>query len=204
MVSPVVVSRIQNRRGTQVQFDALYPPGYNGVGGADINIWTNILLPGEVALCTDTRRVFIGNLNGEYIEIDTTLGGGIALLPLVISLPPIGVFTAIPELEYDPSPFFTLLYDVTDSPSLDWNVVGSNFSKNGELKITAVADWSPPTPAATLTDTGTEMYGPGYTTESISFEAGYNLASDKIQIRYTHNFPTNLTFSTTSLRWLPF
>jgi hypothetical protein len=33
MSAPVVVSRIQNRRGTQTQFNALYPPGYSGVGG---------------------------------------------------------------------------------------------------------------------------------------------------------------------------
>lgn len=66
--TPVVVSRIQNRRGTQADFDNLYPPGYTGTGGA---IGPDILQPGELALCTDTRRVFIGNINGEYIELAT-------------------------------------------------------------------------------------------------------------------------------------
>jgi hypothetical protein len=41
MASPVVVSRIQNRRGTQAQFNALYPPGYNGIGGFG-NIFVSI------------------------------------------------------------------------------------------------------------------------------------------------------------------
>src|SRR5271165_5499288 len=33
MAEPVVVSRIQNRRGLQADFNALYPPGYQGTGG---------------------------------------------------------------------------------------------------------------------------------------------------------------------------
>jgi len=71
MASPVTVSRIQNRRGTQAQFNALYPPGYTGTGPVNINLYPNILMPGELALCTDTRRVFLGNLSGEYIELAT-------------------------------------------------------------------------------------------------------------------------------------
>ena len=78
MASPVVVSRIQNRRGTQVQFDALYPVGYTGIGGYgslpgfNVTNFPDVLLPGELAFCTDTRRLFIGNINGEYTEV----GGG--------------------------------------------------------------------------------------------------------------------------------
>lgn len=204
MASPVVVSRIQNRRGTQDQFDALYPPGYAGVGGVDINVYPDILLEGELALCTDTRRIFLGNLNGEYIEVIAASANNLDFSPLVVILPPAGTFTVIPELEYDPTPFFAFLYDVTDSIDPDWNIVGTDFSRNGELKITAIVDYSPPSPAVTLTDTGTEIYGPGYLGETINFEAGYNSASDKIEIRYTHNFPTNVTFSTSYIRWLPF
>ena len=161
MSTPVVVSRIQNRRGTQSQFNGsyvppgpgpIYPTGYNGIGGfgsvsgpliattstsgtgsvATVSfaaatylenspigssvtitgvtpvgyngIWTvtassgtsvsfasattgvqtvagtitrpynsinypSVLLAGELALCTDSGRVFMGNINGEYLEI---------------------------------------------------------------------------------------------------------------------------------------
>jgi hypothetical protein len=75
MTAPVVVSRIQNRRGLQTQFDELYPPGYLGVGGygSIVNFtpenFPNVLLPGEIVLCTDTRKVFIGNVNGEYLQL---------------------------------------------------------------------------------------------------------------------------------------
>lgn len=74
MAAPVVVSRIQSRRGTQAQFDALYPLGYSGIGGYgslpgfNSTNYPNVLMPGELALCTDTRRVFLGNLNAEYLE----------------------------------------------------------------------------------------------------------------------------------------
>lgn len=75
MASPVVVTRIQNRRGTQAQFDALYPPGYTGVGGYGSIVGFNatnfpdVLLPGEMAFCTDTRNVFLGNVNAEYVQL---------------------------------------------------------------------------------------------------------------------------------------
>jgi hypothetical protein len=77
MVSPVVVSRIQHRRGLQTQFDELYPLGYVGVGGYNAPAfpdftplnYPNVLLPGEMVLCTDTRRVYMGNINGEYLQL---------------------------------------------------------------------------------------------------------------------------------------
>jgi hypothetical protein len=75
MASPVTVTRIQNRRGTQDQFDDLYPPGYDGTGGFgsvvgfNITNYPGVLLSGEIALCTDSRRVFLGNINGEYLEL---------------------------------------------------------------------------------------------------------------------------------------
>jgi hypothetical protein len=210
MASPVVVSRIQNRRGTQAQFDALYPPGYDGVGGADINVYTGILLPGELALCTDTRRAFIGNLNGEYVELDTVVGDGIVLDPLSVVLPPAPTFTLIPELTYQVTPFFTLLYSITNSASPDWNTIGSVFSKNGELKITAVEDFIPPPPIppfppltpVTLTDTGTEINLA--LPADISFIARYDLTATNIEILYMHDFAGSLTFSTSTIRWAPF
>ena len=104
MAAPVVVSRIQNRRGTQAQFDSLYPPGYTGIGGVSIITWPNILLPGELALATDTRNIYLGNLNGEYVKISTGAGENIALLPLVVSLPPAAIFTVIPELTFLATP----------------------------------------------------------------------------------------------------
>lgn len=63
---PVLSSRIQCRRGTQAQFESLYPPGYDGTTGVDINQWPQILQPGEFALCTDTSRIYVGNVNGTY------------------------------------------------------------------------------------------------------------------------------------------
>lgn len=196
MASPVTVSRIQNRRGTQVQFDALYPPGYTGVGPVDINAYPNILMPGELALTTDTRRIFLGNLTGEYLEIATAAAGGILLGPLVLQLPPVGVFTPIPELDYLATPFFTLLYDVTDSLSPDWNIVGTTFSRIGEMKITAVVDFGPG--SVSLTDTSTDV---NTTLFDISFSADYS--GPNIEISYTHNFPGLLTFSSSTILWLP-
>jgi len=201
MASPVTVSRIQNRRGTQAQFDALYPPGYTGVGPVDINLWPNILMPGELALCTDTRRIFLGNLTGEYVEIASVLGGGILLAPFVISLLPTVVFpapplfTPIPALNYLATPFFTLLYDVTDSPNPDWNTVGTNFSRNGEMKITAATFGAG---TVSLTDSSVDVNNTVY---DISFTADYN--GPNIEISYSHNFPGSLTFSSSTILWLP-
>jgi hypothetical protein len=205
MASPVVVSRIQNRRGLQSQFDALYPPGYTGIGGYGSIIgfnatnFPNVLMPGELALCTDSRQMFMGNLNAEYIEL--AVESGLALNPLVIQLPPIGVFTAIPALTYVSTPFFTLLYDLTDDLSLDQNIPGTDFSRNGSLQITAVKYIVAP-PAATLTDSGTEINNALLST--ISFIAEYDFTQTLIEIKYMHDFPGNLTLSSTSLIWLPF
>ena len=197
MASPVTVSRIQNRRGTQAQFDALYPPGYTGVGPVDINIYPNIMMPGELALATDTRRIFLGNLTGEYVELSTAAGGGILLGPLVLSLPPAGVPTPIPQLDYSATPFFTLIYDITDSASPDWNTVGTTFSRNGEMKIAAVVDFGPG--SVSLTDTSVDV---NTTLFDISFTADYN--GPNIEISYMHDFPGNLTFSSSTILWLPF
>lgn len=207
MASPVVVSRIQNRRGLQSQFDLLYPAGYAGIGGYgslpgfNSTNYPDVLLPGEIALCTDSRRSFIGNINAEYIELAISSLNVLSLLPLVIQLPPIGTFTTIPELTYLVTPFFTLFYDLTDDLSPDQNIAGTNFSRNGSLQITAVKYVASP-PAATLTDTGTEINNASPST--ISFIAEYDVTQTLIEVKYMHDFPGNLTFSSTSLVWQPF
>ncbi len=234
MSSPVVVSRIQNRRGSQLQFDgyvwnplgpnSVYPNGYTGIGGygsfPDFNStnYPNVLLPGELAFCTDSRKVFLGNLSGEYVQIAEVSLAGEFLTPIEWILPPAGSWTLITRtipgpitisLEYIATPFFTLLYSVTDNASTDWNSVGNNFSKNGELKITAINSATvlppdPPLPAApythvTLTDTGIEVNTTP--TFDIHFKAQYS-GSD-IQILYKHDFAGSLRFSTNTIAWLP-
>jgi len=207
MASPVVVSRIQNRRGLQSQFDALYPPGYNGIGGYgsqpgfDATNYPDVLLPGEMALCTDSRKMFIGNINAEYVELAEANAGALDLPPVVIQLPPVGVFTTIPALTYQATPFFTLLYDLTDDLSPDQNVPGTDFSRNGTLQITAIKYIAAP-PAATLTDSGTEINNALPST--ISFIAEYDGTNTLIEIKYMHDFPGNLTFSSSSIIWQPF
>ena len=203
MSSPVVVSRIQNRRGTQAQFTALYPAGYNGIGGADILTWPNILLPGELALCTDTRKIFMGNLNGEYVQLAEMVGDGQFLTPIEWILPPSAVWTPVTRtipgpvtvsLEYSKTPFLSILYGITDNVAADWNLLGTNFSKNGELVITAVST------SATLVDTGTAVnLTPLF---DINFKAQFDTTN--IQISYMHNFPGSLKLSTNSIVWLPF
>jgi hypothetical protein len=215
--TPVVVSRIQNRRGTQSQFDALYPTGQPGTG-------PNVLQPGEIALCTDTGRVFVGTVNlasekGFYIELATASStSSLTFLPQSINLPPSpAVWSPIPALDHTATPFYNILYSITDatqspvgSPA-PANTVGTNFSKNGELKITAiVTPVAPPPPdAVTLTDIGTEINNappvpnvlliPPTVIPDISFRADYD--GSNIRISYIHNFPANLTFSTSSIYW---
>lgn len=226
MTTPVVVSRIQNRRGTQAQLNgyayssagpnSVYPNGYTGIGGygsyPDFTAikYPNILLPGEIALCTDSRRIFVGNLNGEYVElaVDAALTD-IVLTPVIIDLPPVSTFTPIPSFpEFSATPFLSLLYSITDAtlPSKA-NSVGNTFSKNGELKITSVVNFTPAPPGSlfpsvgpvSLSDNGTEINTSAY---DISFIANYT-TTGAIQISYMHNFPVTLTFSTSSIVWEP-
>jgi len=198
MATPVVVSRIQNRRGTQTQFDALYPT-YPGTG-------QEILQPGEIALCTDSRRIFIGNINGEYVELATSTLANLVFQPLVIVLPPAGSFTVIPQLTHLPTPFYNLVYSVTDAPTADQNLVGNSFSRNGEMKITATVPFvpAPPPPGfppltpVQLTDSSVEV---NTTAFDISFQANYDISNTNIEVSYIHNFPGNLIFSTSSIIW---
>jgi hypothetical protein len=206
-LAPVVVSRIQNRRGTQTQFSNLYPAGYTGVGGFgsivgyNITNFPNVLMPGELALCTDSRRTFIGNTNGEYIELaENVTSGGIVLGPLEIPLPPAATFTVIPALTYLATPFTDFYYSITDSASPDWNTVGVNFSRSGVLTITAISP-TKPTPV-NLTDTGTELNA--LSPDNISFIANYDGTNTNIEISYMHNFPGAVNFNTSSVKWRAF
>ena len=223
MASPVVVSRIQNRRGTQDQFNGLtgiYPNGYDGIGGYNppgtgpvgytSSTYPNVLMPGELALCTDSGRVFMGSVNGTYIEITKPIipiSNNITLQPLTLVLIPVAIPTVIPALSYAATPFFSLLYDITDNLNPDWNLPGTNFSKNGEIQITGVLPAFPPIPnppfspivPVTLSDTGIEV---NTTAFDITFTAQYS--GINIEIMYTHNFPGSLIFNTSSIIWLPF
>lgn len=202
MATPVITSRIQNRRGTQAQFDNLYPPGYDGIGGCDTLLYPNVLKEGEFGLCTDTRRVFLGNLSGEYIELSQTLPvSGVSFLPIRYDLAPTAVWLPVPGLLPIPAtPFFRILYDLTDVDAIipDWNIPGTNFSKNGMLEITTT------TTNATLMDTGTEINNS--LPADISFKATLISTTDgpAIEVSYLHNFPYNLTFCVATVSWVPF
>lgn len=204
MTTPTIVSRLQNRRGTQAQFDALYPPGYTGIAPfpGDPAEYPNILLPGELALCTDTRKIYIGNLNGEYVEVGVDGSTPVPVpvpagppIPEVMELPPAGAWTPISELVFQPTAFLTLPYSITDTLVPDWNTPGNTYSRNGKLEITYAS--GPNT--ATLTDTSTEV---NTTVFDISFRARAEFGL--IIIEYIHNFPTPLQLSTTTCRWHPF
>lgn len=210
MASPVVVSRIQNRRGTQEQFNLLYPIGYTGIGGygslPDFTAtnYPDVLLPGEIAFCTNSRRVFLGNINGEYIEIAQTGSSeenSIQLTPIAIQLAPIATFTHILELDYFARSFFTIYYDLSNNLNPNWISPGTSFSRSGTLQITSVAYVASP-PPTTLTDSGTEINNVAGAT--ISFIAEYDSSHLVTQIKYKHNFPGPLSFRTSSFTWAPF
>ena len=207
--TPVVVSRIQNRRGLQQQFDgyaysapgpnSLYPAGYSGIGGynsystfTEAN-YPNVLMPGEIAFCTDSRRIFIGNINGEYTEISSNTGPSVSssleLSPVVISLTTSPTWTPVLSSMTIPiTPFFNILYSVVNGFP---GTVGTTFSRNGELQITAT------TTEATLVDTGVEINATGC---FINFKV--EVVDTDVQLYYMHNFPGALTFSTGTIIWL--
>lgn len=195
--SPVIVSRIQNRRGTQAEFDSLYPPGYKGVGGATGN---KVLQPGEIGLCLDSRRVFIGTLNGEYIEFGQgagTGGGGTGTFsfePLTLSLAPSSSFIAIPALSLSTTPFFNIFYSAADSATT-LGAVGNNYARNGTLTITATKS------NATLTDNYTSITDNQY---ELDFIAELSSNGADIQVKYRHNFPSALTLTTGTMAWAAF
>ena len=200
--TPVIISRMQNRRGTKSEFLSLYPAGYPGTGGCT-NV--DVLQPGELALCTDTREMFVGNLNGEYFLINGGSGGGggsgaPSFTPLLTALPPSSIFVPVPGMAYTTTPFLTVLYSVVDGTGTTANSVGINYAKNGELKITAVnISSSIPSGTVTLVDTGAEINAtPQY---DIGFKAVYDTTGANINIYYMHTFPGNLLFSTSTIVW---
>lgn len=200
--SPVIVSRIQNRRGTQAEFSALYPPGYQGVGGATGN---KILQPGEIGLTTDTRRVFIGNLNGEYIEITGGGGGGsggINFTPVVVSLPTTANFTEIPELTSPASSLFTITYSVTNAADSVAGSAGSSYAREGNLNVISILGDNTTAGSATLTDTAQEL-DPAEVAE-ISFIAVFEPTDNSVRIKYRHNYPGPLVLTTGTIAWAPF
>lgn len=214
MSSPVTVTRIQNRRGTQSQFDGLYPAGYTGIGGFgsipgfNAIAYPEVLLSGEIGFCTDSRRIFLGNINGEYIEIALSGGSG-ALTPVTLTLPPVGTYTTLPALSYNVTPFFRIIYDVTDNASADWNTIGTTFSRNGTFEITATAPFAPipnppfpPITPVTLNDNGTEINT--VQPNSLEFQAVYNIGNTQVEIQYMHNFAGTLTFNTSTIHWSTF
>lgn len=192
MATPVVVSRIQNRRGTQAQFDNLYT-SYPGVG-------PNILQPGEIALCTDTHRIFIGNVNGTYDELGTATSNDIILQPFIKQLAPAASYTIIPELTILPTAFFNYVYSVTDSVSTVIGNIGTTFARNGELKVTAVVNFTPVPPLGpvALSDQSITI---NQGSNDISFIAEYNNTQTGIDIKYKHNFPGSLVLNISSIKW---
>lgn len=185
MSTPVVVSRIQNRRGIQSDFNALYPDGFDGSASspyfADVDP-QRALQPGELALCYDTNRLFMGSSpRGTYFEI---ISGGDPV-PLEISLQDnfaLGVWSPISGLEFTATPFLTIYYSIQTSDNA--------FSKNGELIITSVGD------QITMTDTGSEINS---TVHDINFNAV--MINGVILIQYIHDFTVPLIFKTTTLTW---
>ena len=187
--------------------------------------YTNVLLPGELALCTDSGNVYMGNLNGGFIQFAEQVStAGEFLNPAPWILPPVTTFTAISSaigiatimLDYQATPFYTIEYSVTDSSMSDWNSVGVNFARNGAMCITAVnsATQQPNSPVqppliapinppiwstVNLNDTSSEVNATQY---DISFKAQYN--NNRIEIMYIHNFPGNLTLYTNTITWIAF
>ena len=206
MSSPVTVSRIQNRRGLQSQFNGLdpnkiYPTGYNGAAPGygtppDYNATTypNVLQPGEIAFCLDTGNVYIGGDNGTFVHVNAPAVPSAFLDPFVIQLLPVSNYTTIPWLTYQPTPLMNIIYDVVDSGSNLPNVTGVTFSRSGTLSVTVL----PGTSAATLNDVSSELNNSGIV---LLFQAVY--VAGNVEIQYYHNSSSTLTFSTSTIRWNP-
>jgi hypothetical protein len=140
----------------------------------------------------------MGNISGEYVEISGQSLENLTLLPLTIALPPAATFTVIPELTFKATPFFNIIYSITDDLSLNRNTPGTNFSRSGSLQVTSIKYVVTPA-AATLTDMSSEINDTPYT---ITFMAEYDVTETDIEIKYTHDFPDDLTFSSSSLVWV--
>lgn len=201
MTSQVVLSRIQNRRGTQVQFNALY---------TSLNPLANEqqLQPGEIGVCTDTGRMFMGTelnifpIPNSYIEIlsnstPLVITGQISFTPLIVTLAPVGTFTTISSLAINLGlytsgniGFYEILYNVYELPPA---MSSPPFSRSGVLNLSTSTSY------ATLTDTSTDI---NPTSSDISFQAVYSGGS--VEIQYQHNFTGDVVLSTSTILWAPF
>jgi hypothetical protein len=185
MALPVLFSRIQNRRGTQNDFNTLY------IGVDPILGSTNpaLLQPGELAVVTDSENVYIGTIPlGTYFKITSASG----FIPLQIVLAPVASYTTIPALTT--TTLLSLLnidYSVADT-DLSTIKTGITFSRNGELQVTSITTGA----AATLTDNSTELNSTAYALSFIAIQSGSTL-----EIQYKHNFTGNLYFNTVTQVW---
>lgn len=198
MPSVQYITRFTNRKGTQAQFNALYPLRYDGVGGVDLEKFPNVLAQGEIGLCTDTNRAFMGNINGEYIELatDSAITDRVLLLPFVKYLLPTSTFKPIPGLTFKAAPLINLEYSVFDSAGYDWTRPGLEYTKNGKITITCIDG------VVTLMDTAVEE-SPDYNYD-IYFNTVYDNSGSICSVLYRHNYNTTLLFSTHSTQWAPF
>jgi hypothetical protein len=181
MTNPqVVISRIQNRRGTQSEFDALPSPK---------------LAPGEIGMTTDTQRVFIGNADGSYLEFTIQESfNQLLFTPLIIPLPISGTFIPVPGLEFIAGGLLNIIYTVSDTASPS---VPVSYSKSGTMTVTCT------TTQTDLVDSGIEIddYPSG---SSLTFSSQYASDNISVQILYSHNYPVPLTLSTSTIQWVPF
>lgn len=236
MTSPVVISRIQNRRGTQAQFDNLYPPGYTGVGGFgsivgfNITNYPNVLSAGEIALCTDTRRTFIGNLNGEYIELGAGGGGGSlsvsdegslltaaatsmdfvgsgvtatavgSAVTVSVGTPPPLLITLTPQTSYTLIPGLT--HTATPYYTISYSLVDVTTINPNTPGVNFSSNGTLQITSTTTTATLTQSSTDVNTTSSSTISFSAAKVGANIQISYIHNFTGNLTFSTSSLIWV--
>lgn len=192
------ITRFTNRKGTQAQFDALYPRQYNGVGGVDLARYPNVLAQGEIGLCTDTCRVFMGTLNGEYIELeaDRATTSQVQLQPFVRYLIPSNTFRPIPGFSFRSVPLMNIEYSVSDSSSSDWTRPGKEYTKNGKLTVSSIDG------NVTHLDSAVET-SPNYNYD-IYFKVVTDSSGLACTMFYRHNYKATLTFSSQSTQWAPF
>ena len=193
-----LVTRFTSRRGTQAEFDALYPPGYTGTGGVDLKLYPKVLAQGEMGVCLDTSRVFLGALNGEYIELDSSSDvQQLMVRPATVILPPSSGFARLPHLDSIYSPFLLIKYSITDNIGAEWTAPGVRYTKSGTLRITASNGEYP-----TAVDTGNEI---SYDySKDVYFTVKTDTAKNNIYVYYRHNFPWPLRLSTAVVSWVGF